>query len=151
MVASTYALDAIGALHTLVKRAVQDTQGYGRTPVDVGWPATLQSTHVWVGTRLVDWRQEWVVSGLGGKDEHLTIPVYVYALRRGSTFEVVRKPLDDLAKAITAELATDYNLGGSVMLAQVERAELEEGPRPEEGSREGGVTLYVRIHEYVTS
>lgn len=136
--------DAQDALLEAVRGGVS-----GGVPVTLGSPAEKQKTHIWISGDVDVWEQDFRTSGLGAKDETFVLQVEVLVMRSASDYATPRAKIRTILEEIEAAIVADYTLGGSVMLAQVERITLDEGVTDEK-ERAIGATVFVRCSAFRT-
>lgn len=118
-------------------------------PVTLGSPADKQKTHVWISGDVDVWEQDYRTSGLGAKDETFVLQVEALVMRNASDYATPRAKMQTLLGEIEDAIAADPTLGGSVMLAQVERITMDEGVTDDK-ERAIGATVFVRCSAFRT-
>lgn len=116
----------------------------------LGRPATLETDAVWVGGEVDTWNSQYRVSGLVAKDEEFTLRVYVYAVKLGG-YEDARNRVRALSEVVEDALAADPTLGGTVMLATIERGGMAEAIMDDGRRRQVLLTLYVNCSAFVSA
>ena len=122
----------------------------GGVPITLGAPADKQQTHVWVSGDVDQWEQNFRTSGLGAKDESFVLQVEALVMRNSSDYATPRARMQTLIDEIEQAVSADHTLGGSVMLAQIERITMDEGVT-DERQRAIGCTVFVRCEAFRTT
>lgn len=94
--------------------------------VTLGRPTKEDTDSVWVSGEVSDWLAEYQVSGLAAKDETFSLRVGILCVRLGTEYVKVRNAVKALGEAVEDVVAANPTLGGTVMLAQIRNARVEE-------------------------
>ena len=137
------------AAQNALKTALSALSGLDNARVTLGHPASLEKDEVWVSGEVQDWQLEYRQSGLVARDEFYTLIVYCFASRTGKDFEGVRDRVAGYSTAVEDYLADNPTLGGTVMLATVISATLDEGISQDGRTRMAMQTLNVRCRAHV--
>lgn len=110
------------ALYALLKA----DSGLASAQVSLGRPTKEENDNVWVSGEVSDWLAEYQVSGLLAKDETFALRVGILCVRLGTDYVKVRDAVKTLGQAVEDVVAANATLSGTVMLAQIRNARLEE-------------------------
>lgn len=94
--------------------------------VTIGRPTKDDTDNVWVSGEVSDWLAEYQVSGLKAKDETFVLRVVVLAVRLGTDYVKVRDVVKAYGQAVEDVVGDNATLSGTVMLAQIRNARIEE-------------------------
>lgn len=116
--------------------------------VFIGAPARPQDECIWVSGEVDDWNQTFALTGLKAKDEIFTLRVHCLTTRIGEYVDA-RDRAKTLGEIVEDAVSADYTLGGTVQLAEVSGAVLEEA-MVDERRRQALLTLLVKCRAWVS-
>lgn len=137
--------DAQDALYTALNAATWP----GSVQVDLATPANIERDSVWVSGEVDDWLAEYRTSGLAAKDERFVLRVHVLSKRLGN-YTDARDRVKALGQVVEDVIGADHTLNGSVMLAVIDRSQLEDSIGEDGRTRIVLLTLWVRCSSHVT-
>lgn len=120
----------------------------GSVQVDLGTPANMERDSVWVSGEVDDWAAEYRTSGLAAKDEQFALRVHALSKRLGNYLDA-RDRVKALGEVVEDAVAADHTLDGTVMLATIERSQLEDSLGEDGRTRMVLLTLWVRCAAHV--
>lgn len=120
----------------------------GSVQVDLATPANMERDSVWVSGEVDDWAAEYRTSGLAAKDENFALRVHVLSKRLGN-YTDARDRVKVLGEVVEDTVDADHTLAGTVMLATIERSQLEDSLGEDGRTRMVLLTLWVRCRAHV--
>lgn len=115
----------------------------------LGSPMKLDRKHVWISGEVEDWNLAYTTSGLVSRDEEFNLRIHVLVTKTGVTYENVRAEVVTLGQAVEDAIASDVTLAGTVMLATVARATIDEATGGDGRTRSILLTIHVRCNAHV--
>jgi len=126
------------ALYTLLGAST----GLSGASLTLGRPTADEGDQVWISGEIDVWNADYQLSGLGAKNESFTLQVRIRVNRIGTTYVTVRDVARDYGRAVEDVIAANPTLNGSVMLAKITGARLEDALLDE---RTRGVALIIDV------
>ncbi len=129
--------------------ALDDATWPGTVQVALATPANLERDSVWVSGEVDDWSAEYRTSGLAAKDEEFVLRVHVLSKRLGN-YTDARDRVKALGQVAEDVVHADHTLDGTVMLATIDRSQLEDSLGEDGRTRIVLLTMWVRCRAHVT-
>lgn len=139
----------IWAAQDALHQALSDATWPGSVQVDLATPGNIERDSVWVSGEVDDWSAEYRTSGLAAKDENFALRVHVLSKRLGN-YTDARNRVKALGEVVEDVIGDDHTLDGTVMLATIERSQLEDSLGEDGRTRMVLLTLFVRCRAHVT-
>jgi hypothetical protein len=130
-------------------QALSNATWPGSVQVDLATPPNMERDSVWVSGEVDDWSAEYRTSGLAAKDENFVLRVHVLSKRLGN-YTDARDRVKALGEVVEDAVGADHTLAGTVMLATIERSQLEDSLGEDGRTRMVLLTLWVRCRAHVT-
>lgn len=138
----------IWAAQDALYEALRDATWPGFVQVDIATPVNIERDSVWISGEVDDWAAEYRTSGLAAKDENFALRVHVLSKRLGN-YTDARDRVKELGEVVEDTIGADHTLAGTVMLATIERSQLEDSLGEDGRTRMVLLTLLVRCRAYV--
>ena len=129
--------------------ALDDATWPGAVQVALATPANLERDSVWVSGEVDDWSAEYRTSGLAAKDEEFVLRVHVLSKRLGN-YTDARDRVKALGQVVEDAVHADHTLDDTVMLATIDRSQLEDSLGEDGRTRIVLLTMWVRCRAHVT-
>lgn len=139
----------IWAAQDALYQALRDATWPGSVQVDLATPPNMERDSVWVSGEVDDWNAEYRTSGLAAKDENFAMRVHILSKRLGN-YTDARNRVKALGEVVEDVIGADHTLDGTVMLATIDRSQLEDSLGEDGRTRLVLLTLWVRCRAHVT-
>jgi hypothetical protein len=105
---------------------LQAEAGLARTQLTLGTPSDFQDENVWISGEVDNWTAIYAVTGLRAKDEQFTLRVGIVVQRLGNAYATPRDRAKELGQIVEDVIGANHTLSGTVELANITSARLEE-------------------------